>query len=69
MAYSLSAEEIVQLMGIKSGALTDIIETALNSSETIEQLEENSSLVRKIYDISNEIDTLSSELLRKVSNG
>jgi hypothetical protein len=66
MVYTLSAEEIVQLIGIKSGILTDIIEAALNSDGSILDLDKQTPIITQISDISNEISSLALELLTKV---
>jgi hypothetical protein len=66
VVYTLSAEEIVQLIGIKSGILTDIIDAALNSDGSILDLDKQTPIITQISDISNEISSLALELLMKV---
>jgi hypothetical protein len=66
MVYTLSAEEIVQLIGIKSGTLTDIIDAALNNDGSILDLDKQTPIITQISDLSNEISSLALELLTKV---
>lgn len=67
MSYNLSAEEIVQLMGIKSGALTEIIDAVLSSKEDIEShIKSNAEIWGQISIIANDLSSLAHELKREI---
>jgi hypothetical protein len=69
MSYSLSAEEIMQLMGIKSGVLTDIIESSLKEDIFSVDVEKRKEIINQIKTLSEEINLLANGLSLKTSYG